>query len=615
MAAVVLCILGGRWALIKQFGTDVPEWDQWEAEGSHFLSPWLRGEPLWEGFLKPHNEHWIVPSKLLAFAVTYLNGHWDQRLQATVNAFLPATIGALMLGWCWTRLSRLGIASLALLIVVGLSGPLAWQNVLAGFHSAQFLLIIFALVALGTLPLAPAGTARWWCGAAAATIGVGTMATGFLASTIALAAVILRLLAERRTPKKEWATLTLCLLLTVCGLLLRREIPGHEALRAHSFGEAFRSFWANLCWLSPNGFWAILSWAPWTWLTLKLLRSPRQATPTAWVIVLVGSWAMLHICAAAIMRGAGGGGPASRYLDTQVLALLANAAALALLATPARRRLLGSLAVAGWTCCFVILAASRTRDVVTLEMTWIPNYRQESERNVRDYLASNERHFLERGAIPYPAVDGFLLHLQNARLLGLMPASVRKPIPGFEPAQAGPFRSSARAHAAEYRSATPPTAPGLPSEISRLGPEETWGSFGKSTSGEWRSRPLKPVSGGIRLEVAGTWKDPGVRLELQDAVTGSLLATLRPAHPTTKTWQPAFAPSPSVPFVLVARDVSTNGWLAFSAPRHEAPLSRFARLTCHDGRFALASGLILLVLFIPALAWPVGPGSSNERVS
>jgi hypothetical protein len=615
IAAVVLSILGGRWALLKQFGSDVPEWDQWEAEGAHVLTPWLRGEPLLEGILKPHNEHRVALTKVLNLAITAANGHWDQRLQATLNAFLPAAIGALLLGWAWSRLPRIGVASLALLLVTGLAGPLAWQNVLAGFHSQQFLLILGALAVLSTLPFAGVGSKYWWLGAAAACLSLVTMATGFVAATLAGAMLVVRLVLERRLPKREWVTLAFCSVITLAGFLLRQEVPGHDALRAHTLDEVRRSLWANVCWLSPNGFWGILSWTPFFWLAANVVKRSRATNTTEWVTLLVGLWALLHIGAAAVIRGGGGAGPASRYLDTQVIALLANCAALSLVAGRLERRWLGALAVAGWTTCFVLLAAAKTRDILKFEMPWIPQYRAECEQNVRDYLVTRERLFLERGQIPYPAVDGFLEHLKNERLLGLMPASVRAPLAGFEPERRGSFVSSGQVRAADYRSANTLSAPGLPPGISRLGPEETWGSFGAEPAGEWRSRVLQPLSGGIRMEVAGTWKDPDVSLEIQDASTGLVLRTLRPAHPTTQTWQRLFAPSPSVPFVLFARDRSENGWIAFSAPRHEAPLSRLARLACHDGRFALASGIVLLVLFLPALAWPERPSPTNARAT
>jgi hypothetical protein len=46
--------------------------------------------------------------------------------------------------------------------------PLAWQNVLGGFHSQQYWLAALSFAALVTLPFRRAGSAAWWGGVAAA---------------------------------------------------------------------------------------------------------------------------------------------------------------------------------------------------------------------------------------------------------------------------------------------------------------------------------------------------------------------------------------------------------------------------------------------------------------
>ena len=40
LACLVTFVLGARWAVVDRFGTDLPNWDQWDAEGVNALAPW-----------------------------------------------------------------------------------------------------------------------------------------------------------------------------------------------------------------------------------------------------------------------------------------------------------------------------------------------------------------------------------------------------------------------------------------------------------------------------------------------------------------------------------------------------------------------------------------------
>lgn len=69
VAGVFLTVLGARWSVVAVYSMDVPEWDQWDAEGLHLLVPWFR-DRLVPALFTPHNEHYVVLTKLLNLAVT-----------------------------------------------------------------------------------------------------------------------------------------------------------------------------------------------------------------------------------------------------------------------------------------------------------------------------------------------------------------------------------------------------------------------------------------------------------------------------------------------------------------------------------------------------------------
>src|SRR5437016_3472021 len=87
-AGFFLVIVGARLCLVADYGSSLPMYDQWDGEGATLFKPWRDGTLRLVDFVAPHNEHRMLPSKLLALGLLRLNGQWDARLQMTVNAIL-----------------------------------------------------------------------------------------------------------------------------------------------------------------------------------------------------------------------------------------------------------------------------------------------------------------------------------------------------------------------------------------------------------------------------------------------------------------------------------------------------------------------------------------------
>ncbi len=145
LAALLVClagiVIGARWTVLDRYGSDLPSWDQWDAEGLNLLAPWAEHRLTPEMLLAPHNEHRVVLTKLASLALAAADGQWDQRLECAFNALIAAAIsaGLFALGLrAWGR-RRQGI--LFVLLASAYALPLAWQNILYGFHSQQLFLV------------------------------------------------------------------------------------------------------------------------------------------------------------------------------------------------------------------------------------------------------------------------------------------------------------------------------------------------------------------------------------------------------------------------------------------------------------------------------------------
>jgi len=135
LACIPGFVLGARWTAIARYGTDLPIWDQWDAEGLNALAPWKEHRFTLALLARPHNEHRVILTKLLNLGLAIANGQWDQRVECVVNALLPALIAAGLFALGRRGLARRWDAPLALLLMASFGLPISWQNTVSGFHS------------------------------------------------------------------------------------------------------------------------------------------------------------------------------------------------------------------------------------------------------------------------------------------------------------------------------------------------------------------------------------------------------------------------------------------------------------------------------------------------
>ena len=101
----------GRLSLIADYGTSVPYWDQWGAEGGALYLPMVDGNYDWRQLWTAHNEHRIAASRLLAMGLFRLNdGQWDGRVESNANVIIYLfSIG--LLAWLLVRRTPWPLAS------------------------------------------------------------------------------------------------------------------------------------------------------------------------------------------------------------------------------------------------------------------------------------------------------------------------------------------------------------------------------------------------------------------------------------------------------------------------------------------------------------------------
>ncbi|HEY3756015.1 MAG TPA: hypothetical protein VGL42_07700 [Opitutaceae bacterium] len=423
-ACLVVLVLGCRWGVEGRFGTDIPEEDEWDAEGFNLFVARAHHNLHLSNFLEMHVDHHVLLTRVLAYVETTANGWWDQRLETAVNAGLAAVLAAgFFLGFA-SGLSRTGQCLWFLALAAAYAVPWATDNVLRGFHSQQLFLVGLALV-----------TFAWpdsWPGWVAAGLALGSMASGFFAAVFAAGWLVVR-------RRRLWPSLLIYLAIIGVALAIQTSMPATQALKARSVAEFFQTLLQSVGWpafSAPFGYGALLLYLPWIWLTLRTLRrrdeiNSREVT----FIVLLGAWSLAQSLAAAYARGWGGLPPPTRYLDNVLVGLLANALSLRVLLkadrTSAEQRPTIRGAAGLWTTIVVVgLISTWPGTWAAMEKTG--RIHSEMGTDVRAYLATGDRSQLKEDALPYPTVDGSQLRLNLTELRPLYPPSIHTP-PAREP--------------------------------------------------------------------------------------------------------------------------------------------------------------------------------------
>jgi hypothetical protein len=616
IACLFAFVLGARWAVIDRYGMDLPEWDQWDAEGTTLLAPFYQGHLAPGDLFLPHNEHRVVLTKLVNLGLAAANGQWDQRLEAAVNAILPGLIAVGFYIFGLNLLGRRWHAPLFILLAAAFGLPFAWYNVLVGFDSQQFFLLGLSFGAIAGLCAATPWSRRWWLGAACMSLAMVSMASGFFAAAVVLGLILLLVLRREISWPSAAPTLLFAASLVVIGCLTRVSVPYHESTKAHSVGEFAATLFQSLEWpvrKLSNTWLAGILWLPWCLLARRILgrRMAAEGRDAGLTLFSLGGWVLLQLLATAYARGADGNPPASRYIDTLVFGIVVNGIALGWLARHGRTDLSARLArgfiAIAWIGIVIGGADDQLKRILQHELPSEGVYHRYCVANVRNYLATGDENYLRHNEIPYPGKDSFLQRLLVPSLRAALPVSVRDPIPLAARPGKSPFRM-ADSRAPENRSPAFPTggsrtAAGLPPEMPALSNAVTWGSYEAGLSagrGSWESNPLPaPRAGWLKFEVAGQIGEKGLSLEIRDAATRRVLAEVLPDKRPGNSWRSAYVRAPKAPFVVSANDDSSAGWLAFGEPSEMGKLSYFAWRCLKNGLLlaeVAAGGGILLCL-------------------
>lgn len=584
--ALLATIIGARLWLVSLFATGLPIHDQWDAEAAFLFKPWLEGHLTWTDLFRLHNEHRIMPSRLLALGLLRLNGQWDAQLQMAVNAILCGIIGIAVTAAAWRFFSRQSIPCLAAAISLWLALPYAQENTLWGFQSCFYFTLIFSLIAIWGLSFHPAFSKPWWFGGMSAILACFSMASGVLAAVVVLVIAALRAVQRRTWAAEQTVTAIAAGLVLALGFFLRQEVPHHAALKAATPLVWVNVFGRSLAWpFSEYAWFAFLIYLPLAWLGvlyLKQRHGEERGQRQIELLLAIGIWVVLQAAAVAYSRGADGAGPiASRYMDILALGALANAGAIVVLvsASQLQRHLVPA-------CYFWLVAVTAGAGFTSYKQVSSQAGRQawlrSEEENVRAYVATGDKKFVEGNPpprIPFPYASRLARLLNDPSIRKILPAAVRLPL-SVEAKVSGP-------------GAFVPN--GYPPEVPNPEHERSWGSYssrGSEQRGSMESNLLTPRLSYLQIELAGYLRE-GMTLDVRSA-GGDKQVRFIPTTRLDSGWRSGFIAVPATEIKIVARDENVHEWFAFREPREVGRYSYYAEKFLTTGKALCLAGVTCL---------------------
>jgi len=428
-AALVLTLFGIKLLFVRFSGSPVPYWDQWDAEADLLYRSYLNASLSFETLISSHNEHRIFVTRILSLILFEFDGGWDPILQMTVNAALHVGAISLVVVMLQRMLQFRDLLLLVLFAMLVFALPIGWENMLAGFQSQFYLVVIFSVLALAGFASADAFSVRWWGSFVCAVAAYFSMASGALTAAAALAVVGLQLVFGLRRGAREIAATGVLLLLSVVMIVAIRRVEYHDVFRAHDLAELFKALLE--CWMFP--------WSnPWygIWMNLPLalyacfVLATRPARASAhWIVLSLTVWLLAQSLSLAYGRASAV--ISSRYLDLIIFGLPINFAVLLF----ARQKyfstrwqsavLFGALAWLAITASGLIRYATMFSVPAVIEKAADG---REQQAHVVEYLKTGAIDALSvqsAQAIPYPNRDRLAFLLSDPAIRRLLPEAIR----------------------------------------------------------------------------------------------------------------------------------------------------------------------------------------------
>ena len=430
--SMFLVIVGARFWLIGNYGSDLPYWDQWDAEGAYLYKPLHDGTLSFLDWFAPHNEHRVLFTRIVSYVLQVTNGQWDARVQMVVNSSFYALV-ACCVYWVFAKGRGYVFGLFCSVVLAGIfSCPFGWENTLAGFQSQFYLLTAFSLIVIWLMINASAWSWRWVAGVFLGFSTLFTMASGLLAPLAVLLFVCVAFVRERHNGmgvlSRVWPTVAACLLILVAGFLLMTKVERHAPLKAQGTVAFLNALTSCLSWpWIHQGLWGMVCWLPAILLVARYLLRRVPDGKEERFLITAAVWVVLQAAATAYSRAIVI--QSSRYSDIFSFGIVFNFLCALVLLRTRIRSVQGVIWMSLIMVSLVVNAMGMYRLGFNGELTKRKTMYEVEKFRTSGYVATNDFAFLTpvraETDIPYPVPEKLANLLRDPALEPILPVSVR----------------------------------------------------------------------------------------------------------------------------------------------------------------------------------------------
>lgn len=407
---------------VERFAVSLPFWDQWDAEWLGLLKPWIEGKLQFQDLFIAHNEHRILPTRIMTLFTFWLTGSWNNIVEARFNILFGASTPLLFI-WTLARTEKIsGLKWLIIAVIIaGGSLPFSWENFLIGFQSQFYFVNLFTLASL--IIAAHFHNRSWsvWVILFLSLISILTLASGLLTPLAVIAVYLARAYFQRLLSAKTALLMIILFAMAVSAYFTMPRVEGHYILHATTFSEFISTMLRLMGWpLRGSKLFIGVMWLPGLFFVSRMLFLRKQIGKTDLLMFGCLAWTAMQIVALAYGRGHDSIHMPPRYAEVLLLGLAANSWFVVRLTSikgkPVVRKAVWGVAAVFFVAVFFSYIQRSVLDFRVLKEERARRLTQ--TENVRNYLATKDFSTINKPGfqIPYPDPKRLQMILNDSTL-------------------------------------------------------------------------------------------------------------------------------------------------------------------------------------------------------
>ena len=423
-----LIVLAAKIYLIARYSSEVPFWDEWDAQGSKLLVPYRTGQLSVEDLFAAHNEHFITFGRLLWLAVFTLADSWNVRAVMYVNALIHVSVFFILAFSLYSSKSSFANFFILAFLVFAYSLPFGWENTIWSMQSCTYLLLLFAVSSNVVLVGSRAFDRKWFAGTLLAGCSYLCMASGAITLLPFALVTFFQLILRERRGRSEWAGLLVHFLIIFACVSFVPNLNSSDHAGGANYVDFFVGLMDYLSWpYTAAPYFFLLNIVPIIILFLFLFINRVPIDDRRWASLLIALWSCAHMAMFAYGRS-NTTIISSRYTDVILLNTAINIGlAIKFVSIGNVWRICFAIATGAWVLsiiyslsylflCCTLPAVEHRHSTGLLQQA---NLQQFYERGELGNLPN-----AQRPELPYPFADRLLQLLKDDVIRSELPADI-----------------------------------------------------------------------------------------------------------------------------------------------------------------------------------------------